>query len=105
LAARVVPSLRVKVLFVGGCQPRIVPSSVEKTKNARALNDQNTAPVGPPGTLTTSDCGVPSAVYSVDLSVPLSATHHGVPGPEVRPQPLTRFGSGFAATPKSDVSR
>src|SRR5207302_5421621 len=99
-------SARTTVLFpCEGCHPRICPFSVEKTKKARAANDQNTAPVGCTGTLTTSDCGVPSAVYSVDLSVPLSATHHGVVAPAVNPQPLTRFGSVWAAAPATfDVS-
>src|SRR5438445_588766 len=82
-----------------GCQPRICPASVAKTKIARAVTDQKTAPVGWPGTCTTSDLGVPSAPYSVDRLVPLSATHHGVVGPAVRPQPLTRFGSKCAAAP------
>ncbi len=60
----------------------------------------NTVPVGPPGTFTTSGPAggggkrVPSASYSVEVSVPWLATHHGVVGPAEMPQPLTRFGIG-----------
>src|SRR3954452_16032014 len=86
-----------------GLQPRIVPSSVEKMNSAGpefvpSLTTNpgvplNTRPVGEVGTWTTSDCGTPSPSYSVDRSVPLSATHHGVEGPAARPQPFTRLGS------------
>src|SRR5436190_2537421 len=63
-----------------------------------------TIPVGPPGTFTTIGTIVPFPWYSVDLSVPLSATHHGVVGPAVMPQPLTRLGSiRSAGTPPSDT--
>ena len=45
-------------------------------------------------TVTTSACFCPSEPrYRVDLLVPLSATHHGVVGPETSPQALTRSGS------------
>src|SRR4051794_25146682 len=50
----------------------------------------NTMPVGPPATRPTfSGTCAPAAVYSVDVSVPLSETHHGVAGPATMPQPLT----------------
>ena len=43
---------------------------------------------------------------SVDRSVPLSATHHGLVALRARPQPLTRFGSVAAAAPgTSETSR
>ena len=62
-------------------------------------------PVGAPGTFTTSGPlggggnGVPVASYSVEVSVPLFATHHGVAGPSETPQALTRFGSVTGAMP------
>ena len=49
------------------------------------------------GTFTTSACGEPSAVYSVEVLLPWLATHHGVVGPALMPQPLTRFASGLMA--------
>src|ERR687888_2442712 len=98
-----------------GLQPRILPSSLanrnratpEKVPSLTTKLDVGlkTSPVGPPPTLTTSGCaggsgnGVPSPPYSVLRSVPLSETHHGVDGPAVRPQALTRFVSVCAATP------
>src|SRR4051812_37025575 len=92
-----------------GLHPRIVPLSVEKMNSAApefvpSLTTNpgpplNTSPVGAPGTLTTSDCGVPDPSYSVDTSMPLSATHHGVPDPAARPHAFTRFGSVNCATP------
>src|SRR5207237_3432680 len=59
-------------------------------------------PVGALSTPTTSGeavgNGAPSEPrYSVLTSVPLSDTHHGVVGPEVRPQALTRFESVLSA--------
>src|SRR5215813_5915707 len=72
-----------------GFQPRIVPDSVAKMNRdgpdawplvtTNPVPPLNTAPVGAPGTETTSE-----------TFVPLSATHHGVVGPAVNPQPLTR---------------
>src|SRR3989442_3825304 len=81
------------------CHPRIVPASVANTNMAREVNDQKTVPVGWIGTCTTSGTIVPSALYSVERSVPLSATHHGVVGPAVRPHALTRVGSRGTGTP------
>src|SRR5919206_5178372 len=72
-------------------QPRILPSSVENRNSAGPLPTTKlepvfeTAPVGAFGTDTTSGLGVPSAAYSVETSVPLSATHQGDPGSDVRP--------------------
>src|SRR5215471_2012416 len=63
---------------------------------------EKTAPDGPPSTPTTSGLIVipPLFVaYSVDWSVPLSATHHGLEALRARPQPLTRCGSVTAAAP------
>src|SRR5262245_51683080 len=57
-----------------------------------------TVPVGLPGTETIRPCFTPAPLYSVDLLVPLSATHHGVVGPEVRPHELTRSGSPGGTT-------
>jgi hypothetical protein len=81
-------------------QARTMPSSpsnrnrafppVGRTKPAVGLN---TVPVGPPGTETTRPCFTPAALYSVDLLVPLSETHHGVVGPDVRPHAFLRSGS------------
>jgi len=49
----------------------------------------DTVPVGPPpGIATLSARLEPSALYSVDKSVPLSATHHGLVGRRLMPQPL-----------------
>ena len=94
-------------------QPRIFPSSVAKRNNAgpdavllettKLEPGLATAPVGAEGTPTTIGeavgKAVPSAWYTVVLSVPLSATHHGEAGSAVRPQALTRFGSSLSATP------
>src|SRR5690349_20469056 len=57
----------------------------------------NTVPVGAPGTETIRPCLTPAPLYSVDLSVPLSETHHGVVGPDVRPPPFCRSGSVIGA--------
>src|SRR5262245_42810334 len=113
-----------------GAQPEMVPSSVSNRKTAAAgplplaetLNPPlappkvlNTAPVGVPsvprgsagggpGIFTTSDCGVPAVLYSVDTPVPLSETQNGLPPLSAMPQGLTRWGSRFAATPgRSDT--
>src|SRR5919197_300204 len=94
-------------------QPSTLPSSVSNRNSAlppvgraNPAVGLKTAPVGALCTLTTSGeaggggNGTPSEPrYNVDLLVWLSATHHGVVGPEVRPQALTRFGSVFGATP------
>jgi hypothetical protein len=63
-----------------------------------------TAPVGPPSTVTTSGLiasgPLLGVAYSVDRSVPLSATHQGlVVALRVSPQALTRCGSVSAAAP------
>ncbi len=95
--------------------PSIVPASVAKMKRdatglpatvtGKPVPPLKTVPVGPPGTLTTSACGVPSPVYSVDVFVPWFETHHGVAGPALMPQPLTRCGSFLTApVPWSEVS-
>jgi len=48
-----------------------------------------TIPVGAPLTmLTMRPCFAPSALYSVDLSVPLSATHQGPVGGSAIPHPF-----------------
>ena len=61
-----------------------------------------TASVTNLGTLTSSVrfvANVPVVVsYSVDRSVPLSATHHGVAGPATRPQAFTRCESVASVT-------
>src|SRR3954464_941341 len=71
----------------------------------------NTVPVGaPPGMLTTS--GAVTGMlprtppeYSVDTSVPLSATHNGVAGPADSPHGVTRVGSVMRATPGMSDTR
>src|SRR4051794_22337355 len=79
-------------------QPEITPASLEKRnrspwKSAALVLD--TVPVGAPlGIATRSACLVPSALYRVDRSVPLSATHQGLVGRRLRPQPFTRSASG-----------
>src|SRR6266540_3608502 len=90
-----------------GFHPRIAPSSLANRNSAgpdavplvttKLVVPLKTAPVGPPPTWTSSATFAPAAVYSVDRSVPLSATHQGVVGPAVRPQALTRFGSMVSA--------
>ena len=85
-------------------QARTIPSSpsnrnsafppVGRLKPAVVLN---TVPVGPPGTATMRPCFTPAALYRVDLLVPLSETHHGVVGPEVRPHAFRRSGSVIGA--------
>src|SRR5436309_1426670 len=98
-----------------GFHPRMVPLSVANRKRAgpacgpcpttNSGPPLNTVPVGAPATCTTSDWGMPAPSYSVERSVPLSATHHGVVGPAARPHALTRFGSVCAAWPgRSDTS-
>src|SRR2546423_7003475 len=92
-------------------QPRIFPSSVANRKSAGPLPTTKlepvfeTAPVGAFGTDTTSGLGVPSALYSVETSVPLSATHQGEPGSEVRPQAFTRLASVWSAGTEPSETR
>src|SRR4029453_14387993 len=102
-----------------GLQPRRTPSSPSKMNLDDALTVPfvtlkpeprvlKTTPVGPLSvpTVTTSDCGVPAPLYSVERLVPLSATHHGLVEEAVSPQALTRFGSRFCAAPgTSETSR
>ena len=52
-----------------------------------------TSPVGPPATITSSPSLAPAALYKVDRSAWLSATHHGDAGPASSPQAFRRFGS------------
>src|SRR6476619_4023003 len=60
-----------------------------------------TTPVGGPGTVTTSPSLAPVLpLYSVDLLVPLSLTHHGDVELATMPQPFTRSVSG--GVPRSD---
>ena len=59
----------------------------------------NTVPVGAPPTLTTNPTFEPSPRYSVDVFVPLLATHHGEVGPAARPHALTRCLSLIGAAP------
>src|SRR5580765_6214072 len=81
-------------------QARTIPSSPSNRNSAlppvgrlKPVVVLNTVPVGPPGTETISPCFTPAALYSVDLLVPLSDTHQGVVGPEVRPHAFRRSGS------------
>src|SRR5260370_885235 len=98
-----------------GFHPKIVPSSVAKMKRAgpcvAPLATTNpapplkTTPVGAPGTETVSVTLAPVfALYSVERSVPLSATHHGDVPLATSPQALTRAGSTRSAgTAPSDT--
>src|SRR5262249_4243610 len=96
-------------------QARIIPSSLAKTKAAGPPLTMKfigmpakIAPVGPPSTPTTSgliEIVVPLLMYSVDLSIPLSATHHRLVAVRASPQPLTRFGSGSVAAPGTAETR
>ena len=65
----------------------------------------DTAPVGALETATGARAVVPLALYTVETSIPLSATHHGEPAVEVSPQALTRLESVFAATPETSDTR
>src|SRR6266540_3229426 len=92
--------------------PAIVPLSVEKMKRARAppmrklvASPLNTRPVGAPATPTVSGTLPPTALYSVEASTPLSATHQGVVGPATSPHAFTRFVSVVVpGTPLFDTS-
>jgi hypothetical protein len=91
------------VASTAGLQPLIVPLSLAKMNRAgpdlvpeasvtETTNPEpplKTAPVGAPlAMLTTRPCFAPSALYNVDLSVPLSATHQGPLGGSVIPHPF-----------------
>src|SRR6266705_7214714 len=86
-----------------GFQPRMRPSSLAKMNRAgptagpfrttKLALPLKTMPVGPPATATTSARGTPSPPYSLERSVPLLETHHGLVELAVMPQPFTRFGS------------
>src|SRR5262249_55812100 len=91
-----------------GFQPLIVPLSAAKMNRAEPLlpvgpvrlkppPPLKTTPVGAPlMMLTTSPCLTPLPLYSVDLSVPLSDTHHGPVGGAAMPQPFCRsVSAGF----------
>jgi hypothetical protein len=102
--ARIIPSSLAKTKFAGW---RVVGAAVVPTRKFPGI-PAKIAPVGPPSTPTTSgliEIVVPLLMYSVDLSVPLSATHHGLVGLRVSPQPLTRFGSVSAAAPGTSETR
>src|SRR4051812_13593069 len=86
--------------LTAGDQPMIVPLSVANTTRADPVLplslttkadalQLNTAPVGPPATVTVRACFAPAPLYSVEVFVPLLAAHQGVVGPAVSPQPLT----------------
>src|ERR671931_2230531 len=86
-----------------GFHPRMVPLSVthmnlDGPESTPSLTMKlgpplKTMPVGAPATWTTSGCGSPSPLYSVETLVSLSATHQKVVGPATRHQALTRLGS------------
>src|SRR3954470_18953614 len=104
-----------------GFQPVIVPASEENRKRAgpelapecttKPVPPLNTVPVGAPpgietvnGTFTTGE-GPTAPEYSVETSVPLSATHAGVVGPNDRPQAFTRLRSVSSARPGMSETR
>src|SRR3954447_14235936 len=105
-----------------GLQPVMVPASDEKRKRAapelvpecttNAVGEPlKTAPVGAPSGIETvsgtfATAVVPTAPeYRVDTSVPLSATHAGVVGPNASPHALTRLGSASSAEPGTSETR
>ena len=55
--------------------------------------------------LTTSGRATPFPSYSVEVSVPLLATHHGEVGLDTRPQAFTRCESVNLAFPASSETR
>src|ERR687891_1024433 len=89
----------------------IVPASESKMNldgapfTGKPLVELNTVPVGAPPAMSTTSGRIIGMLrrtppeYSVDLSVPLSATHSGVVGPADSPHGLTRLGSVMRATP------
>ena len=104
-----------------GFQPVIVPASEENRKRAgpelepecttNPVPPLNTVPVGAPpgidtvnGTFTTGVAPTPPE-YRVDTSVPLSATHAGVVGPNDSPHALTRLESASSAAPGTSATR
>src|SRR5262249_41854992 len=118
--------------FTPGFQPTMVPSSVANRNTAAAevavpvfvkpliLNPPvgppsvlNTVPVGVPsvprgagglGMLTTSACGTPAVLESVDTPALLSEIQKGLPLLVEMPHGLTRWGSICCATPgRSDT--
>src|SRR5436190_630205 len=103
------------VPLTAGFQPRIVPLSVAKMKRAgpevvpfvttKLGPPLKTTPVGAPATPTRSGIVAPVLpLYSVDESVPLSATHQGDVVLATSPQALTRAGSTWSAgTAPSDT--
>src|SRR3978361_1056608 len=90
-------------------QPSMVPASVAKMKRdatmvvptltGKPVPPLKTVPVGPPGTATVRAALVPRPSYSVEVLVPWFEPHHGVVGPALMPQPLTRLGSVVTAWP------
>ena len=64
-----------------------------------------TAPVGALETWTAARAVVPLALYTVETSIPLAATHQGEPAVDVSPQAFTRWESVFAATPETSATR
>src|ERR1700759_1462335 len=101
--APVAPGIAVAAFTVGD-QPRIVPASVAKRKRAAPLFPfwetvksaalpLKTGSVGPPGTAAVRATLLPAPLHSVEVFVPFFDVHHGVVGPALRPQPLTRFAS------------
>src|SRR2546430_16863083 len=95
------PTLTWATFPAEGVHPAMVPPSVEKMKRAETFDGPTgkpkaplkTIPVGPPTTVTSSPSFVPAALYRVDRSEWLSATHHGVAGPATSPHAFRRFGS------------
>src|SRR5437764_12202404 len=83
-----------------GFHPRMVPLSVENRNTdgpwsppcltTKSLLPLYTVPVGAPGTFTVSGTFEPSPMYSVDVFVPLLATHQGEDGLSLTPHALTR---------------
>src|SRR2546422_8749726 len=102
-----------EVVPTDGFQPLIVPPSVEKMNRAAPLEGPtgnpvpplNTSPVGPPATATVSPSFAPAALYRVDTSAWLSATHHGDVELAASPQAFTRSGSTTVpGTPSLETS-
>src|SRR5215813_6933609 len=88
--------------------PRMEPLSVAHMNVAeRPLIRTNcesvypTMPVGAPATTTSRDCLTPAPLYTVDQSLPLSDTHHGLDPAVAIPHPLTSLPSITGASPGS----
>src|SRR5438034_6773587 len=115
MAPGLVAARKVSEVETAELNPRIVPSSVAKMNVAGAEVVPSvimkfelafdTAPVGALATGTAARAVVPSARYTVETSIPLSATHQGERAVEVRPQALTRLESVFGATPETSETR